>query len=194
MLNGHSNAKWHGHTRAVFRHGSVYTCLYIGINAKEHNLYFSGELLGSIKAITINRSFHRTFSKLKYKHLLMLTTLLKHSWAENTIFKQGNWNKWFCDSNKDDSSSSVLTAATSFCSVVFLDHRFWQYLPPIKNQKMHKHTLILDRKYSYSLLNKNFSKIRSYAGIFQMQECVWELYGISDALQWLQCMCKTPQI
>lgn len=71
------------HTCVVFRHGSAYTCWYIGINAKEHDLWFSGELLGSIIVITINRSFHRTFSKLKYKHLLMLTTLLKHSWAEN---------------------------------------------------------------------------------------------------------------
>lgn len=134
MLNGHSNTKWYTHTCVVFRHGTMYTCLYIGISAKEHNLYFSGELLGSIIVITINRSFHRTFSKLQYKYLLMLTKLLKHSWAENTIFKYGNRNKCFCYSNKDIISSSVLTAATSSCCLVFLDHRFWQYLHPIKNK------------------------------------------------------------
>lgn len=61
--------------------------VYVGVNAKEHDLHSSAEMLGSITVITINRSFHRTFSKLKYKYLLMLTTLLKHSWSENTIFK-----------------------------------------------------------------------------------------------------------
>lgn len=77
------NAKRH----AVFRHGSMFKHLYTGISAKKHDLYLSGELLGSITVITINRSFHRIFSKLKNKHFLMLTTLLKCSWAENTVFK-----------------------------------------------------------------------------------------------------------
>lgn len=59
----------------------VYVFMYIGVNAKERDLHSSAGMLGSITVITINRSFHRTFSKLKYKHLLMLTTLLKHSWS-----------------------------------------------------------------------------------------------------------------
>lgn len=69
-------------------HVQAWERVYIGINVKGHHLYYSGELLGSVIGITINRSFHRSFSKRKYKCLLMLTTLLKHSWAENAILNK----------------------------------------------------------------------------------------------------------